>query len=296
MNFKLGWSLVIALSLAAAGASYPHPANAARKAPKRSIKKIATDLYRYQNNFHFGVFLVTSDGIIMTDPINKGASTWLKAELKKRFDKPVKYLILSHDHQDHSSGGEVFSDTATVIAHDNAKKAIIGEKRPTAVPDITFSDKMIVSLGGKRVKLTYVGNSHSDNMIVTNFPDARTLYLCDIVSVKRVGYKTLSDAYFPEWIDALKLVEGLDFDKIAPCHGKLGTKADVRANRGYYEDLYAAVLKGVRAGQSLEQMKVSIKLEKYKNWGAYKNFVPLNIEGMYNQIKLHRRATFRRGN
>jgi len=69
---------VIALGLAAAGGSYPHPASAARKAPKRSDKKIATDLYRYQDNFHFGVFLVTSDGIIMTDPINKEAARWLK--------------------------------------------------------------------------------------------------------------------------------------------------------------------------------------------------------------------------
>ncbi len=80
---------MIALGLAAAGGSYPHPASAARKAPKRSDKKIATDLYRYQDNFHFGVFLVTSDGIIMTDPTNKGAARWLKEELKKRFDKPV---------------------------------------------------------------------------------------------------------------------------------------------------------------------------------------------------------------
>tara|TARA_B100000315_G_C14514855_1_gene558693 strand:- start:535 stop:852 length:318 start_codon:yes stop_codon:yes gene_type:complete len=78
INFKLGWSLVIALGLAAAGGSYPHPASAARKAPKRSVKKIATDRYRYQDNFHFGVFLVTSDGIIMTDPINKEAARWLK--------------------------------------------------------------------------------------------------------------------------------------------------------------------------------------------------------------------------
>ncbi len=70
--------------------------------------------------------------------------------MKKRFDIPVKYLILSHDHQDHSSGGEVFSGTATVIAHENAKKVIIREKRPTAVPDLTFSDKMTVSLGGKK--------------------------------------------------------------------------------------------------------------------------------------------------
>lgn len=266
----------------------------AAKAPKRSIKKITGDLYRFQNNFHFSVFLVTKDGIIATDPINKGAATWLKGELKKRFGKSVKYLVYSHDHQDHSSGGEVFADTATVVAHEMARADIIGEKRPTAIPGITFSDKMTLELGGKRVELTYVGKGHSDNLIAMKFPGERTLYMCDLVVVKSVGYKTLTDAYFPEWIDALKTVEGLDFDTLAPCHGRMGTKADVRAQRVFYEDLYGAVLKAARAGQSIEEMKASIKLEKYKGWGRYKNFLPLNIEGIYRQIKLHRRATFRR--
>ncbi len=268
----------------------------AAKAPKRSIKKIAGNLYRYQNNFHFSVFLVTPGGIVVTDPINKGVAKWLKGELKKRFNKPVKYLIYSHDHQDHSSGGEVFADTATVIAHENARADIISEKRPTAVPGITFSDEMTIEIGGQKVELTYVGRGHSDNMIVVNFPAERTLYACDFIVVKRVGYKKLSDAYFPDWIGAIKKVEGLDFDTLATCHGKMVPKADARANRVFYEDLYGAVLKAARAGQSLEEMQAGIKLAKYKDWGRYKQFLPLNIEGMYNQIKMHRRPTRQRRN
>ena len=60
-----------------------------------------------QNNFHYSVFLVTPDGVIVTDPINAEAATWLEAEIARRFDQPVKYLILSHDHRDHSAGGEL---------------------------------------------------------------------------------------------------------------------------------------------------------------------------------------------
>jgi hypothetical protein len=121
---------------------------------------------------------------------------------------------------------------------------------------------MTLELGGQRVELIYVGKSHSDNLIAMNFPAERTVYMCDLVTVKSVGYKTLTDAYFPDWIDALKAVEGLDFDTLTPCHGKMGTKADVRGQRVFYEDLYGAVLKAMRAGQSLEEMKTSIKLEK----------------------------------
>ncbi len=282
--------LAVMTAIVFAGAAH------AQKAPKRSIRKIAGNLYRFQDNFHFSVFLVTPGGIIVADPINKGAAKWLKGELARRFNKPVKYLIYSHDHQDHSSGGEVFADTATVIAHENAKADIIGEKRPTAVPDLTFSDKMTVSLGGQKVELTYAGLGHSDNMVVMNFPAERTLYVCDIISVKSVGYKKFSDAYFPGWINAIKKVEGMDFDTLATCHGKMGTKADARDQRIFYQDLYTAVLKAARAGKPLEEMKATIKLAKYKDWRRYKQFLPLNIEGMYNQIKMHRRATFRRGN
>ena len=84
-----------------AAASLCTGAAVAQQAPKRAISKIAGDLYRFKNNFHFSVFLVTPDGVIATDPINKDAAGWLKAEIKKRFNQPVKYLILSHDHPDH---------------------------------------------------------------------------------------------------------------------------------------------------------------------------------------------------
>ena len=115
-------------------------AQLAQQEPKRSITQIADNLYRFQNNFHFSVFLVTDDGVIATDPINAEAAAWLEKEIRNRFNQEIKYLVLSHDHRDHSAGGEVWADTATVIAHANAREVIIGEKRPTALPDITFTD------------------------------------------------------------------------------------------------------------------------------------------------------------
>ena len=85
-------------------------------------------------------------------------------------------------------------------------------------------------------------------------------------------------------------MEGLDFDILAPGHGPLGKKSDVTLHRQYFEDLHDAVLAAARAGKSLEEMKQSIRLEKYKDWGQYENWREMNIEGMYNQIRLHRRG------
>ena len=126
---------ILATALATAlGALLIAPAAVLAQDAKRAITKIAGDLYRFQNNFHYSVFLVTPDGIIATDPINPEAAKWLKGELEARFGVPVKYLIYSHDHRDHIAGGEVFAPQATVIAHERTRAAIIGEQRPTAIP------------------------------------------------------------------------------------------------------------------------------------------------------------------
>ena len=261
----------------------------AQQEVKRSITEVAPGLYRFQNNFHVSVFLVTDDGVIATDPINAAAATWLEAEIKSRFNQEIKYVVLSHDHADHSSGGEVWADTATVIAHANAKAAIIGEKRPTAVPDITFTDNLDIELGGQTVELRYVGRNHSDNMIVMNFPAQRTLFAVDFIPMGGVAFRNFPDAYLPDWNDSVRRVQAMDFDILVPGHGRNGTKADVAAFGDYMDDLWAAVTTAVRAGRTLEQAQAEIKLPKYEKWFRYEEFLPLNIAGAYQRFSAQSR-------
>ena len=263
---------------------------AAQDQPERSITHIAGDLYRFQNQFHYNVFLVTPDGIVATDPINADAATWLKAELDARFGVPVKYLVYSHDHVDHIAGGEVFADTATVVAHENARIQIVGEQRPTAVPQVTFTDRMTLRLGGKTVELIYVGLGHSDNSIVMLFPEERALFAVDIVTVDRVPYQDLKNNYVEQWIEGLKLVESLDFDILVPGHGVVGVPGDVAAHRGYIEDLRGQVLTHMRAGKTVDEIKQLVNLDKYQDWGQFEAWSPLNIEGMYRHLSLYRRG------
>jgi glyoxylase-like metal-dependent hydrolase (beta-lactamase superfamily II) len=100
------------------------PVFAQPQAPARSIVNLAPDLYRAQNDNHYTVFLVTSDGIIMSDPINRDFSTWLKSELQRRFNRPVRYVLYTHHDWDHASGGAVFADTAQFIAHENMPETL----------------------------------------------------------------------------------------------------------------------------------------------------------------------------
>ena len=253
--------------------------------PRREITPIKGDLYRFRNAGHFSVFLVTPAGIIATDPIDADAARWLKAELAKRFAKPVRYLIYSHNHGDHISGGEMFGESAVVIAHDHAKAAILRERRPTAVPEVSFSDRLTVELGGKRVELIYLGKNHSDNSIVMRFADERVLFAVDFIPVRSLPFRNLADSYIDEWIESLKKTDELDFDILAPGHGELGKKEDVRSMRIYMEELRDQVAQHLRAGKSIDEIKHLVTMEKYSSWGNYKQYLPLNIEGMARHVQ-----------
>ncbi|MBI4888407.1 MAG: MBL fold metallo-hydrolase [Acidobacteria bacterium] len=88
-------------------------------APRRTIEPVSGGVYTATNNNHRTVFLVTPEGIVLADPINADFSKWLKAELAARFKVPVKYVVYSHHHWDHASGGDVFADTARFVGHAN---------------------------------------------------------------------------------------------------------------------------------------------------------------------------------
>ena len=260
-----------------------------QQAPVREITKIAGEIHRFRNANHYSVFAVTPAGVIATDPINADAARWLKAEIARRFNQPIRYVVYSHDHADHIAGGEVFADTAIVVAHENAKATIVGERRPTAVPQVTFADRMTIDLGGTVLELVHVGKNHSDNSIVMRFPRERILFAVDFIPVNAYAFRDFPDAYMPDWIESVRRVEAMDFDVLAPGHGPLGNKANVTMFREYLQDLRAEVVRYAREGKSADEMKQLITLPKYAAWGP-KEWFPLNIEGMYRLVQANRRG------
>ena len=113
-----------ALALALFAAAMPleldaQPPGSAPRVPPREITLVKGDLYRARNGNWYTVFLVTPDGIVLGDPINKEFAPWLKSELDARFPgKPVRYVVYSHSHFDHAEGGGVFASTAQFVAHE----------------------------------------------------------------------------------------------------------------------------------------------------------------------------------
>ena len=90
----------------------------------REIIHITGNLYEARDPAHNTVFLVTPDGVILGDPMGVESAQWIKEQIAERFDATVEYVIYSHHHPEHSTGGNVFEDTATFVAHENTIAAL----------------------------------------------------------------------------------------------------------------------------------------------------------------------------
>jgi len=164
-------------------------------------------------------------------------------------------------------------------------------QRDIVRPDIVYSDRMQIELGGKQVELIHPGLNHSNDATVMLFPEERVLFATEFIADALVtdNIHSLPSACGPfdgspmsEWIKSYRTVEALDFDIVAGGHGRtLFDKQGVTDTRIYFEDLKAAVEAGLQAGMSLAEMQDSITLEQYADWVNYDRLLRDNIEAAY---------------
>ncbi|HEV8583970.1 MAG TPA: MBL fold metallo-hydrolase [Methylomirabilota bacterium] len=253
--------------------------------PIETTKVEGTDnVYVFRNGNHQSMFVVTSAGVIATDPIAYGRPTGGQAyvdEIKKVTNQPIKYLIYSHHHFDHIAGGKAFKDAgATIIAHQRAKDRLALLNDPnTVLPDETMRTKKTFKLGETTLELTYVGLNHSDSTIVMRLPKEKILFAVDFINVGTFPGLGFIDAYPIEWEESLKRVMAMEWDRLIPGHpgqpnGRLGTKDDVQTMLGILQDASAAVKPEAQAGGCWARVEKEMKLPKYANVPGYETGLP----------------------
>ncbi|MGH8052591.1 MAG: MBL fold metallo-hydrolase [Stenotrophomonas sp.] len=262
----------------------------------RGLEQVKGNLYRHTSgaglSVHSGLVLITKDGALVIDPAATCTSGWLRDEIRTRFGVPVSYVVYTHGHADHISGGQVFQQDGTiVVANQRAVEPIVGEKLPTAVPDRVFDKDMSITLGGETVLLHRVAASHSDSMIMVLFPGYKALQCTDVCQSGTMPYNDFLDFYYPGWIETLDWVIAQDVDFIDVGHYSPATRENQIALRAYMVDLHQQVLELVRAGQSWDELyrKVTFSAET-RAWIGFDTMNKLNIMGMYRWVSNHRRG------
>ena len=262
----------------------------------RSLDQISGDLYRHTVGaglaVHSGLVLITLEGALVIDPAMTCTAGWLRDEIRRRFDVGIKYVVYTHAHADHISGGQILKQSgAVIIANRRALEPIIGEKIPTALPDRIFDKDMSIALGGQHVLLHRVAPSHSDSMVMVSFPSYKALQCTDVCESKTMPYNDFLDFYYDGWIETLDWVAQQDAVVIDVGHYTPATKADEADLRDYMVDLHQQVLDLIRAGQAWDQLYRDVRFtDEVKHWTGFESMHSLNILGMYRWVSNHRRG------
>jgi glyoxylase-like metal-dependent hydrolase (beta-lactamase superfamily II) len=265
----------------------PPAASAPGPAPPFATTKVADNVYVFRYGGAQSMFVVTPAGVLATDPIayqQPQAAQAYVSEIRKITAAPIKYLVYSHHHYDHSAGGKPFKDAgAAIVAHKNARARLEVLKSPDVVlPDMVVDERSTLEMGGTRIDLVYVGRNHSDNSLVVFLPKEKILFAVDFLPIQAVMYRDMPDSYLPDWFDSIDRVLALDWTTLIPGHpapgGRMGTKDDVRAVKDYLTDLSNATRDLANQGKCFDEAMRTLKLPKYESWAGYAQYLPGNVE------------------
>ena len=254
-----------------AAAAQQFTAQTVRPAPD-SVRITTTDLgnrtYMLAGEGGNVVLALGADGAIMVDTMFVEHNDKIRAAVRSLTPLPIRYLVVTHFHRDHTGGNEYFAKDGTVIvAHENTRKhmvsgsmnALTGNVVPPAtglaLPNMTYSEEMILRVPGREAELHYL-HAHTDADTYVYFRDANVLATGDIVTFAR--YPNI-DVMFGGSVD--RMVVGLDEQialandttKIVPGHGPLGTKADMIAYRQMLVTTRDRVQKLIAEGKSEDE-------------------------------------------
>jgi cyclase len=251
--------------------------------PQLQLEKIKDDLYAIIGDGGNVAVYVTNEGAILIDDKFERDYADILAKVKSVTDKPVKYLLNTHQHGDHTGGNEkMLGASAEIIAHKNARANMVEGKMP-GVPHVSFSDETEVFLGGKEVRAHYFGRGHTNGDAVIYFPALRVLHTGDLMA----GTSPLIDynggGSVVEWSKTLDNALKLDFDTVIPGHGAITNKAGLQTYRDNVEKMRTRVSGLIHEGKS--QAEVAKFMETEYKWVPGSIQQQWSVPGMYQELK-----------
>ena len=272
-----------------------------------NIRKIKDGIYVYVGkNFNSNAGIVlTQEGVVLIDSgHNPTDSRAILEAVKKLTPLPVRYLINTEPHGDHTTGHFVFSPPAMIVAHEGATqsmKAAFNPKRNEKLmaesaemraafegfrfitPQIEFRQKMTLNVGERNFELLYLKDVHSESDAAVWLPKERVLFSASGIVVEQFNILR-PFVTIPDILAAAKMMKGLNPEHVVPGHGMPGTVMIFEDTEKFYALLLERVGKLVKAGKSLDEIKKEVKMPEYDHWATKERF-PTNVEAAYNAVQ-----------
>jgi len=248
--------------------------------------KLKDDLYVIHGAYVPGnvTALITNEGVILVDDDFEVDHDNLMKKLREVTQQPVKYVINSHFHGDHSGGNAKLQAGGTIaVASVAARKRMVDANQPGQV-DITIEPRGAVHLGGKVAEIYYFGRGHTDGDIVVLFPQHRTLAAGDLFT-QGEGLPQLVDhaggGSAKEWTATLDKVLALDFDTVVPGHGSVSNKQGLRDARAKSQRMTEMLTQMVRANRSAADVEAVLRNE----FGFQDFHIMMSLQGLINEMR-----------
>jgi len=283
------------LLLAGAWEAYTHPqgkqAAAQTKAPAPfNLIKVTDDLDVIEGGGAGNVAVyITNEGVIMVDDKFEQNFDEVMANVKKVTNQPVKYILSTHYHADHSGGNTRWTSVAEIISTRNAHDGIVQHKQSNA-PDnmvparVTFTDETDIFLGGKEVRAKYYGRGHTNGDAFVYFPALKVVHTGDMFTSSTPLIDYPGGGSLVEWTKSLDAVmKDLDFDTVIPGHGPVSKKADLLAYRNRTETMRNRVQTLIRQGKSQDEVAKFMTAEY--NWQPGSLNMLWSLPGMMTELR-----------
>lgn len=267
----LAATLAALLALASAWSAFTQ----SRPPRPAAVQRVADDLYMLTGEGGNVAAYVTAEGVVLVDDMYARNADDVLAKVKTVTDRPVKYVLNTHQHEDHAGGNVRMLPIAEVIAHENAR-ANLSRLGAPGLPRLTFSDRFDVHLGAREVRANHYGRGHTGGDAVVFFPQARAIHTGDLflsgpVIPRAPGGGNIFIDYaeggsIVEWTHVLDEVLKLDFETVIPGHGPLATKADVVKFRAAFDGMRARVAGLLHQGKDKEDV-TRVLVDEY-GWPA----------------------------
>jgi cyclase len=271
------------------------------------FKKIKDGIYVYtaQLNDSNVTIIETQEGVVLIDTGQTPKDSHIvMAALKKLTSRPVRFIIHTEPHQDHTIGNFVFSPPGIVIAHAGATASMKNADNPENIekrmavspemreaykgyrlvtPNIEYRDKMTLNVGERTLELYYLKNVHSEADTAIWLPKERIVFTAASVTVKRFGNHR-PFVSIPDTLSAIKMMKALNPELVVPGHGTPGTAKILDDMEQYYNLLLERVGAMAKQGKSLDEIKKELRMPETADWEGKDRF-PNNIEAAYRAIK-----------
>ena len=232
---------------------------------------------------------VTSEGVVLVDDMFEQNYDQIISLVKSVTDQPVRYVISTHHHGDHTGGNAkmLTQARATIIGHKNARAAMVGANPLPGAPPITYTTDAGISLGGADIELHYVGRGHTNGDTIVYFPDLKVMATGDLFVVlpraPAIDYPNGGSTL--QWVPTLDNVLKYDFDTVVPGHGPVSTRADLERFKQRIQTLQSRTRELIKQGVPKDQYISKLKTDDL-GWalGPETLFVRNAASGFYDEL------------